>query len=85
MASLVGNQVTLATNAMILVVCVFVLPVGLLFLLRQLFPDNKLALYAGSLFSVAFCGYPWGFVVFGQLLSNFVVVCPDSRSTRIAD
>ncbi|WP_418315470.1 DUF6541 family protein [Senegalimassilia anaerobia] len=71
-ASLVGNQVTLATNAMILVVCVFVLPVGLLFLLRQLFPDNKLALYAGSLFSVAFCGYPWGFVVFGQLLSNLL-------------
>lgn len=71
-ASLVGNQVALATNAMILVVCVFVLPVGLLFLLRQLFPDNKLALYAGSLFSAAFCGYPWGFVVFGQLLSNLL-------------
>lgn len=71
-ASLVGNQVALATNAMILVVCVFVLPVGLLFLLRQLFLDNKLALYAGSLFSVAFCGYPWGFVVFGQLLSNLL-------------
>lgn len=71
-ASLVGNQVALATNAMILVVYVFVLPVGLLFLLRQLFPNNKLALYAGSLFSVAFCGYPWGFVVFGQLLSNLL-------------
>lgn len=71
-ASLVGNQVTLATNAMIFVVCAFVLPVGLLFLLRQLFPDSKLALYAGSLFSVAFCGYPWGFVVFGQLLSNLL-------------
>ena len=72
LASFVGNQVALATNAMILVVCVFVLPVGLLFLLRQLFPDNKLALYSGSLFSVAFCGYPWGFVVFGQLLSNLL-------------
>lgn len=71
-ASLVGNQVVLATNAMIFVVCAFLLPVGLLFLLRQLFPDNKLALYAGSLFSVAFCGYPWGFVVFGQLLSNLL-------------
>lgn len=71
-ASLVGNQVALATNAMILVVYVFVLPVSLLFLLRQLFPNNKLALYAGSLFSVAFCGYPWGFVVFGQLLSNLL-------------
>ena len=71
-ASLVGNQVALATNAMIFVVCAFVLPIGLLFLLRQLFPDNKPALYAGSLFSVAFCGYPWGFVVFGQLLSNLL-------------
>lgn len=71
-ASLVGNQVALATNAMIFVVCAFVLPIGLLFLFRQLFPDNKLALYVGSLFSVAFCGYPWGFVVFGQLLSNLL-------------
>lgn len=71
-ASLVGNQVTLATNAMIFVVCAFVLPIGLLYLLRQLFPDNKFALYAGSFFSVAFCGYPWGFVVFGQLLSNLL-------------
>lgn len=71
-ASLVDNQVALATNAMIFVVCAFVLPIGLLFLLRQLFPDNKPALYAGSLFSVAFCGYPWGFVVFGQLLSNLL-------------
>ena len=71
-ASLVGNQAALATNAMIFVVCAFVLPIGLLFLLRQLFPDNKPALYAGSLFSVAFCGYPWGFVVFGQLLSNLL-------------
>ena len=71
-ASLVGNQVVLATNAMIFVVCAFVLPIGVLYLLRQLFPDNKLALYAGSLFPVAFCGYPWGFVVFGQLLSNLL-------------
>ena len=71
-ASLVGNQVALATNAMIFAVCAFVLPIGVLYLLRQLFLDNKLALYAGSLFSVAFCGYPWGFVVFGQLLSNLL-------------
>lgn len=71
-ASLVGNQVALATNAMIFVVCAFVLPIGVLFLLQQLFPDNKLALYVGSLFSVAFCGYPWGFIVFGQLLSNLL-------------
>ena len=71
-ASLVGNQVALATNVMIFAVCAFVLPLGVLYLLRQLFPDNKLALCAGSLFSVAFCGYPWGFVVFGQLLSNLM-------------
>lgn len=71
-ASLAGNQVALATNAMIFAVCAFVLPIGVLYLLRQLFPDNKLALYAGSLFSVAFCGYPWGFIVFGQLLSNLL-------------
>lgn len=71
-ASFVGNNVALAANAMILVVCVFVLPAGMLLLMRSLFPGNKLALYGGSLFSVAFCGFPWGFVVYGQLLSNLL-------------
>lgn len=71
-ASLVGNEVALATNTMIFIVCVFVIPLGVLCLMRSLFPDNKSVLCAGSLFSVAFCGFPWGFVVYGQLLSNLL-------------
>lgn len=69
-ASFVGNEVALATNAMILVTCTVVLPLGALCLMRALFPDNKLVVCGGSLFSAAFCGFPWGFVVYGQLLSN---------------
>ena len=69
-ASFVGNEVALATNAMILVTCTVVLPLGVLCLMRALFPDNKLVVCGGSLFSAAFCGFPWGFVVYGQLLSN---------------
>ncbi len=84
-ASLVGNQVALATNAMIFVVCVFVLPVGVLYLLRQLFPDNKLALYAGSLFSGGVLRMPLGLRCVRAVAFQFVVVCPDTRSVRFAD
>lgn len=69
-ASFVGNEVALATNVMIFVTCTVVLPLGVLCLMRALFPDKKLVVYGGSLFSAVFCGFPWGFVVYGQLLSN---------------
>lgn len=55
-ASFVGNEVALATNAMILVTCTVVLPLGVLCLMRALFPDNKLVVCGGSLFSAAFAG-----------------------------
>ena len=38
----------------------------------ELFGEGKRVVWAGSLFVVAFCGFPWGFVVYGQLLSNMV-------------
>lgn len=73
-ASLFGNSVALASNAMTLVVCAVVLPVGLLFMLRQLFPlRNQATIVAsGAIVAVAFCAFPWGFVVRGQLLPNLL-------------
>lgn len=73
-ASLFGNSVALASNAMTLVVCAVVLPVGLLFMLRQLFPQRNQATIVtpGAIVAVAFCAFPWGFVVRGQLLPNLL-------------
>ena len=73
-ASLFGNSVALASNAMTLVVCAVVLPVGLLFMLRQLFPQRNQAtiVASGAIVAVAFCAFPWGFVVRGQLLPNLL-------------
>ena len=63
-----------ASNAMTLVVCAVVLPVGLLFMLRQLFPQRNQAtiVASGAIVAVAFCAFPWGFVVRGQLLPNLL-------------
>ncbi|WP_342746820.1 DUF6541 family protein [Eggerthella timonensis] len=71
-ASLVGNGVTLAANAMIVALVAIVFPLGMCLLLHKLFEKDKRIVWAGSLFVVAFCGFPWGFVVFGQLLSNML-------------
>lgn len=78
-ASVLGNQVTIATNATIIATVVFVLPLGLLFLLTMLFPRNHTILRSGALFSVAFAAFPWGYIVYGQLLPNllsFSLVAP---------
>lgn len=73
-ASLFGDSVALASNAMTLVVCAVVLPVGLLFMLRQLFSGKEeyVVVASGAIVAVAFCAFPWGFVVRGQLLPNLL-------------
>lgn len=71
-ASLVGNDVTLAANVMIVALAAVVFPLGMCLLFMKLFGEGKRVVWAGSLFVVAFCGFPWGFVVYGQLLSNMV-------------
>lgn len=78
-ASVIGNQVTLATNATITALAVFMIPLGMVFLLTTLFPHRKNIVLSGALFAVAFAAFPWGFIVYGQLLSNllsFSLVAP---------
>lgn len=78
-ASVLGGQVTIATNATIVATCVFVIPLGILFLLATLFSQQNAIIRAGALFSVSFAAYPWGFIVYGQLLPNllsFSLVAP---------
>lgn len=73
-ASLFDGSVALASNAMMLAVCVFVLPLGLLFMIKQLFADREgyAVVVLGSVVAVAFCGFPWAFLVWGQLLPNLL-------------
>lgn len=71
-ASFFGDAVTLASNATVITFAVFVFPLGMCLLFLKLFGRNKRVVLAGSLFVLAFSGFPWGFVVFGQLLSNMV-------------
>lgn len=71
-ASLFGDAVTIAANVTIVVFVAVVFPLAMCLLFMKLFGENKRVVWAGSLFVVAFCGFPWGFVVWGQLLSNMV-------------
>ncbi len=71
-ASFFGNAVTLAANASIIVLTTVVFPLGICLLMTRLFAGNKHVVLAGSLFVLAFGAFPWGFIVWGQLLSNML-------------
>lgn len=71
-ASVFGNNVMLATNAMIVVVLSFVTPIGFSALMIRTFGSKarRNIVLSGALVALAFSGFPWGFVAFGQLLPN---------------
>lgn len=73
-ASLFGGNVTLATNAMIVATLAFVLPIGFGTLMLRVFGGGgqRRIVFAGAAVALAFSGFPWGFVVFGQLLPNML-------------
>lgn len=71
-ASLFGNNVSLATNAAIAVFNIVVFPLAICLLIWRLFSKKRTIILSGALFSVAFSGFPWGYVVFGQLLPNMI-------------
>lgn len=68
-STIFGNNIPLGLNSTLIVYLVFVIPSGIFFLLDQIATNKKTILF-GSLFSISFAAFPWGFVVFGQLLSN---------------
>ena len=71
-ASFFGNNVSMAINAVLFALLAFVFPLAMCLLICKLFPDKPVFRYSGALFVLAFCGFPWGFIVFGQLLSNMM-------------
>lgn len=71
-ASVVGDSVNTATNALTLASCCAVLPLGMHLLLRTAVPGKRGVVLAGSLFTLAFAMLPWGFLTRGQLLPNLL-------------
>ena len=67
-----GNDVALTANASIVAFTSVVLPLLICLLMWCLFGEKRVFMIAGALVSVAFSGFPWGYVVFGQLLPNMV-------------
>ncbi len=70
LASITGGSVALSFNASITVFLVLAFPLGMLCLFEKVFRRDKPVIIAGSILVLAFCGFPWGFVVWGQLLPN---------------
>lgn len=70
LASITGGSVALSFNAAITVFLVLAFPLGMLCLFEKIFRRDKPAIVAGSILVLAFCGFPWGFIVWGQLLPN---------------
>ena len=78
-ASFLNDSVALASSGATIAFVAAVFPVSVLFFLQRFFPGRIGVWMSGALFSAAFCGFPWGFLVWGQLLSNmvsFVFVLP---------
>ncbi len=71
-ASFFDDAVPLAANATVVAFTVVVFPLAICLLLQKVCAENRRVILAGSLFAVAFCGFPWMFVVFGQLFPNMV-------------
>lgn len=71
-ASAVGDSVDTATNALTLATCCAVLPLGMHLLLSTAAPEKQGVVLAGSLFTLAFAIFPWGFLTRGQLFPNLL-------------
>lgn len=71
-ASVFGNNVALASNATLISAVVFLFPLGVFLLLQTIFSDRQEVVIVGALLPLAFCGFPWGFTTFGQLLPNML-------------
>ncbi|HIT44693.1 MAG TPA: hypothetical protein IAC28_01195 [Candidatus Aphodovivens excrementavium] len=71
-ASFFGNDVSMATNATVMAFTSVVFPLAICLFMWRVFGEKREFVIGGALVSVAFVGFPWGYVVFGQLLPNMI-------------
>lgn len=69
--SISGLGIPACSNAVIFIGLSFLLPTGLFGLLNWLFRDNYIVIISGCVMPLAFVGYPWGNLIYGQLTSNY--------------
>ena len=71
-ASMLAGNIMVAMNGMIVSFLAVVFPLIVLLFLSKLFAGNRIVIVSGALFTGGLCGFPWGFVVYGQLLPNMI-------------
>ncbi len=69
-ADLLGGHVTIAANVVNFVFSIVIFPLGMLSFLCSIFPNDTRTVTCGSLVTLAFTAFPWGFFVFGPLYPN---------------
>lgn len=70
-ASITGIDLTICANAVIFVGLAFLFPLGIFGMLSWIFKDDRRVVIAGSIFALAFAAFPWGNLIYGQIVSNF--------------
>ena len=62
----------LAANVLNYLVSSLLYPLGILMLLMQIFQTNKKVIIAGILMCLMPSAFPWGFLIIGRLVANFI-------------
>lgn len=71
-ACITNVKVALAANAVNAVICAIVVPLGWLGLLSSIFKSERKIVLIGSFACIAFNAFPWGFLIWGQILPNLL-------------
>lgn len=69
--SITGLDVAVSANSVVFAALSFIFPCGVFGLLSWIFHKKYLALVVGCVCPLAFVGFPWGNLIFGQIISNF--------------
>lgn len=69
-----GGNAAIAENASLVVFLAVVFPVSLSFCMGKLISETRIVL-CGSLLTLGFTAFPWGFMTFGPLYSNLAAFC----------
>lgn len=85
------SSITMAANVVNVLILALIFPSACALLLSKVFGGRRAELRAGSVVCVCFVGFPWAFLVWGQLVSNllgfalvpvFVFIFDELLSTR---
>jgi len=70
LVSALNIPITLSVNAINFIFAFLVFPIGILCLFKAIFKENRTLILIGSIISLAFASFPWGFLTFGPLYPN---------------